>query len=251
LKIKVGGLLVLHKLQTSLVILSFVTCFRAPVYAQSPDSASANPSSEEVKTEQPAGEAKRLFGVIPNYRTVDASIPFEPLPAKRKLNIARHDSFDWPSYVFAAGLAFVMPGSKDDSYGTGFTGYANRYVRSASDQIVGNMLSEGFVPALLHQDPRYFRQGENRNFWPRLGSALSQIAVARSDSGHRMFNAGEFLGNAMAVGISNTYSPNLNSWSARSDKLAVMVSTDAFSNVMKEFGPDLKQKLLHFRHKSS
>jgi len=229
---------VLRKIQTGLIVSFCLTCFGPFSYAQSPDSDT-----------QPQPDAKRLFGVIPNYRTVEASAPFEPLSAKQKLNIARHDSFDWPSYVLAGGLALVM--GKDESYGTGLQGYANRYVRSASDQIVGNMLSEGVVPALMHQDPRYFRQGDAKTFWPRLGSALSQIVVARNDSGHRMFNTGEFLGNAMAVGVSNSYSPNLNSWSARSDKLAVMVSTDAFSNVMKEFGPDLRQKLRHLRHKTS
>jgi hypothetical protein len=29
-----------------------------------------------------------------------------------------------------------------------------------------------------------------------------------------------------------------------------MVSTDTFSNVMKEFGPDLRERLLPHRHKS-
>jgi hypothetical protein len=192
-----------------------------------------------------------LFGVIPNYRTVDASVPFSRLSAKQKLNIARHDSFDWPNYVFAGVLTFATPSSKDQSasYGGGLEGFANRYVRSTADQITGNMLTEGFMPIVLHQDPRYFRPGTG-TFKSRLGSALSQIVVARRDSGHRTFNASEWLGNAMAVGISNTYSPNLNSWSARTQKWMLMISTDTFSNVMKEFGPDVKERLLPHRHKS-
>jgi hypothetical protein len=218
-----------------------VTCFVVILVAMP-----ARAQSTEAATE--SAPEKRIFGVLPNYRTVDGSAPFAPLSAKQKLNIARHDSFDWPSYVFAAGLAFITP--KDKSLGTGVQGYANQYVRSAADQIVGNMLSEGFVPAMLHQDPRYFRQGESLTFWPRFRSAVGQIVVARNDSGRRTFNTAEFLGNAMAVGISNTYSPNLNSWSRRGEKLAIMISTDTFSNVLKEFAPDLKQKFLHHRHKS-
>jgi hypothetical protein len=222
----------------SVVIVSFALILCAiPGHAQTTDAAGES------------APAKRIFGVIPNYRTADGSAPFSPLSARQKLSIARHDSFDWPSYVFAAGLTFVTP--KDKSLGTGVQGYANRYVRSAADQIVGNMLSEGILPAMLHQDPRYFRQGESLAFWPRFRSAITQIAVARNDSGHRTFNTAEFLGNAMAVGISNSYSPNLNSWSRRGDKLAIMISTDAFSNVLKEFAPDLKQKFLHRRHKST
>src|SRR5205823_15106825 len=53
---------------------------------------------------------KRLFGVLPNYRTVDASIPFSPLMARQKLSIARHDSFDWPTFGLAAVLTLAMPG---------------------------------------------------------------------------------------------------------------------------------------------
>jgi hypothetical protein len=101
---------------------------------------------------------------------------------------------------------------------------------------------------VLHEDPRYFRPGTG-TFWSRLGSALSQIAVSRKDSGGHTFNASEFLGNAMAVGISNTYSPNLRTWGNSTEKLGLMIGTDMFSNVLKEFGPDVKERLFH-RHNS-
>jgi hypothetical protein len=232
----------------NVVIVCTVFLFALPLHAQEPDPPAA---AENSATSAPAEPGKRLFGVIPNYRTVDASIPFSRLSAKQKLNIARHDSFDWPNYIMAAALTFATPSSKDQSasYGGGVDGFLNRYARSTADQITGNMLTEGFMPVILHQDPRYFRPGTG-SFGSRLASALSQIVVSRSDAGHRTFNASEWLGNAMAVGISNTYSPNLNSWSARTQKWMLMVSTDTFSNVMKEFGPDLRERLLPHRHKS-
>jgi len=167
-----------------------------------------------------------------------------PLTARQKLNIARHDSFDWPTYALAGVLTFATPGGSHDNYGTGVEGFLNRYARTSADQICGNMLTEGFLPALLHHDPRYFRPGTG-TFAARLGSALGQIVVARNDAGHRTPNVSEFLGNAMAVGISNSYSSNLNSWSHRSEKLMLMISTDTFSNVVKEFGPDVKKRLFH------
>src|SRR5437870_12033456 len=218
--------------------------YASPVFAQSSgsgdESVSTAGSIESTKTEKPD---KRLFGVLPNYRTVDASIPFSPLTPRQKLSIASHDSFDWPTYVMAGVLTFAMPGTEDTKlYGTGLEGFANRYVRSSADQIIGNMLTEGFLPVLLRQDPRYFRPGTG-TFWSRLRSAVTQIAVARNDSGHQTFNTSEFLGNAMAVAISNTYSPNLRSWYDSSEKLALMIGTDMFSNVVKEFGPDIRQRL--------
>ena len=211
------------------IILAVVLLFVAPVQAQT--------STENAKTD------KRLFKVVPNYRTVEASVPFAPLSARQKLAIASHDSFDWPTYVLAVPLTFVTPGGTH-----GLDDFAGRYVRSAADQITGNMMTEGFLPALLHQDPRYFRLGDG-TARHRLASALTQIAVIRTDSGHRTFNSSEVFGNAIATGISNAYSSNLNSWTHRSEKLILMISTDTFSNVLKEFGPDIRQ-LLH-RHKSS
>lgn len=211
------------------------------------DTTETEATKNEIANAEPPKTDKRLFGVLPNYRTVDGSIPFSPLSNRQKLSIASHDSFDWPTYVASGFLMFLTPGKSE--YGSGISGYANQYVRSAADQITGNMLSEGFMPVLLHQDPRYFRVGTGK-FSTRLFSAISQIVVAKSDQGRPVFNYSEFLGNGAAVGISNTYSPNLNSWSRRGEKLGLMISSDTFSNVVKEFGPDIRQRLPH-RHKSS
>jgi hypothetical protein len=225
-----------------------------PVRAQSSDNeptaerGSAEPKTDPSKAD-PAKPDKRLFGVLPNYRTADGSVPFSPISSKQKLSIATHDSFDWPTYVTAGFLTAVTPGSNSKAYGTGLESFANRYARWSADQIIGNMLTEGFLPVALHQDPRFFRAGTG-SFSSRFFGAISQIVIAKNDSGHRTFNTSEFLGNAMATGISNAYSPNLNSWSQRSEKFMLMIGSDTFSNVVKEFGPDIRQHLPH-RHKNS
>jgi hypothetical protein len=212
----------------------------------SPDAVAT--ASATTNIESPKPPEKRLFGVVPNYRTANASVPFEPLTPKRKLGIAARDSFDWPTYPLAAVLTFAMPGKAETkAYGTGWSGFGNRYVRNSADQIIGNMLTEGFLPVFFREDPRYFRPGTG-TFWSRLSSAVTQIAVARKDTGKRTFNSSEFLGNAIAVGISNTYSPNLRTWGNSSEKLGLMIGTDMFSNVIKEFGPDVKERFFHRHH---
>ena len=233
----------------SLLVTVFTTILTVlPACAQSSGAEEGPAATSSVEASTPE---KRLFGVLPNYRTVEASLPFAPLTPKQKFNIATHDSFDWPTYVLSGVLTLVTPGKDETaSFGTGIQKYANLYVRSSADQIIGNMMTEGFLPVILRKDPRYFRQGAG-TFWFRLESALSQIAVARNDSGHLTFNMPEFLGNAMAVGISTAYSPNLQDWSHRNEKFILMISTDTLSNVVKEFGPDIKQKFLHRHHKTS
>src|ERR1051325_6701892 len=106
-------------------------------------------------------EDKRVFGVIPNNRTTEASLPFVPITAKRKMTIAYKDSFDWPVYPTAAAFAALYQlEDQNPSFGQGMSGYAKRFATSYGDQMVGNMMTEGIVPSLLHEDPRYFRLGE-------------------------------------------------------------------------------------------
>jgi hypothetical protein len=206
-------------------------------------SASPTPSIEAPKPPD-----KRLFGVVPNYRTTNAEVPFSPITARQKLGIASRDSFDWPTYPLAALMTLMMPGKEETrAYGTGWSGFANRYVRNSADQIIGNMLTEGFLPSLLHEDPRYFRPGTG-TFWSRVRSAVTQIVITKKDSGAKRFNNSEFFGNAIAVVISNSYSPNLRTWGDSTEKLGLMIGTDMLANVIKEFGPDVKERVFHRHH---
>jgi hypothetical protein len=214
-----------------------------------PPSATADPASAQdaASPSKPAAdplatpEDKRIFGVLPNNRTIDGAIPFAPISAKRKITIAYRDSFDWPVYPTAAAFASLYQlENQNPSFGQGVAGYAKRLAASYGDQMIGNMMTEGFIPALGHQDPRYFRLGEGTK-WHRTGYALSRIFVARMDSGKNTFNFSEWGGNSIAVAISNAYYPDTRNVSDNVSKLMIQCATDAFSNVLKEFWPDVKR----------
>jgi len=53
------------------------------------------------------------------------------------------------------------------------------------------------------------------------------------------------LGNASAVAISNAYYPDNRNFADNGAKLLEQVGTDAVSQVLKEFWPDIKRKLFH------
>jgi hypothetical protein len=195
-------------------------------------------------------EDKRVFGVIPNNRTTENSIPFKRITPAHKLKIAALDSFDWPTYITGglfAGLYQLE--NSNPSFGQGTAGYFRRFGTSSADQVIGNMMTEGFVPALGHQDPRYFRLGNGEGTKKhRLWYALESIVVAKMDSGKKTFNFSEWGGNAVGVAISNAYYPDTRNASANAQKLMIACGTDAFSNVLKEFWPDVKQWL--HKHKN-
>jgi len=69
------------------------------------------------------------------------------------------------------------------------------------------------------------------------------------DSGKKTFNFSEWGGNAVGVAISNAYYPDSRTASDNVQKLLIACGTDAFSNVLKEFWPDVKQWLHNRKHK--
>lgn len=203
------------------------------------------PAQEEAALSAPPQD-KRVFGVIPNNRTTEASLPFAPITAKRKMTIAVKDSFAVPlGFTSSLFASLYQLENQNPSFGQGMSGYAKRLGASYGDLVIGNMMTEGVMPALLHEDPRYFRAGTGSK-WSRVGTAFAQIMVTRTDSGRRTFNFSEWGGNAAGVALSNTWYPDTRTASDNAQKLLLQCANDAFSNVLKEFWPDVKR---HFERK--
>jgi hypothetical protein len=202
------------------------------------------PLNESAAEKQPPLHEidKRAFGVLPNYRTADGSAPFKPITARYKMTIAVKDSFDGPLYAIGGLFAGIYQlENQNPSFGQGMKGYAHRYVTSFADQSIGNMMTEGVMPSLLHQDPRYFRRGTG-SIKSRLGYAVTRIFVCKNDSGNWTLNASELLGNATGAAISNAYYPDTRTVHENVEKLGIQLGTDALSQVAKEFWPDIKRK---------
>jgi hypothetical protein len=120
-----------------------------PAQAGAPDS-TAQPETPGIET------GKRIFGVLPNYKTVDKmTATYEPLSARAKFMIATKDSFDWPEFFVAAAMSGLNQMSgQDPEWGQGVKGYAKRYGASIADQTISNYLTEAILPSVLHHDPR-------------------------------------------------------------------------------------------------
>ena len=232
------------------VLLVVLGCFllTGMAVAQSDSAIASAPAAVAPAAEAPPStpEDKRIFGVLPNYRTAEASSPFAPLTSKQKYTIAFKDSFDWPVYPTSAAFASLYQlENQNPSFGQGMSGYATRVAAAYGDQMIGNMMTEAIMPSLLHEDPRYFRLGEG-SVRSRAWYAATRIFVTRADSGHNRFNFSEWGGNAAAAALSNAWYPDTRTVSDNTQKLLIQCATDAFSNVLKEFWPDVKR---HFQKK--
>jgi hypothetical protein len=198
------------------------------------------------KTQQPPAAKNpnkpandRLFGVMPNYLTVEGASSLPPLTTGQKFKLQALGVFDPVEFTYigiAAGLN--QASNSEPQYGQGFIGYAKRYGTSFADTMIGNFGTGAIFPSLLHQDPRYYQLGKGA-FGHRVKYAGLRVLITRSDSGKTEFNYSEFLGNGMAAAVANTYHPGEKTVGNSLSIMFTQIGWDALAYEMKEFWPDM------------
>jgi hypothetical protein len=195
-----------------------------------------------LQSDPPQAESKRILGIIPNYRTFPSLQNYEPLTGREKFKIASEDAFDRGTIALAA--LFAGEGqltNANRSFGQGGAGYGRYFGAAYGDLVIGDYMTEGVFPTLLHQDPRYFRRGTGSG-WSRLGYAMGQIFWTHADSGGTQFNYSEIIGNSTAVAISNAYYADNRTAADGVSKLGMQLGVDMASNILKEFWPELQHR---------
>jgi len=205
-----------------------------------------DPSAIEPKTDSSEGkQTKRMFWIIPNFAAVSADTELPPLTTREKYALALQDSVDYSSFVWSGMLAGQSMALRSyPELHNGMAGYSRYYWRAFADQASGSFFTEAFVPALMHEDPRYYTRGHG-GFFRRAGYALSRIVVTKTDSGGTRFNFSEIVGNGMETGLSNFYYPpeerglhnTAINWLSQLEAASI-------NNIVREFWPDIRHKML-------
>jgi hypothetical protein len=201
------------------------------------------------ETNDEAKQSKRILWIFPNYRAVSANTQLPPLSLKNKFWLATQDSFDYSSFVTAGILAGVGQAKKSyPEFGQGAKGYGRYYWHTMADQAVGNYLTEAIVPAVTHEDPRYYTLGHG-GFFKRTGYAVSRLLVTRTDWGGRTINISEIVGNGAGAGISDLYYPSRErTWTKTGQKWLTQIALDGAFNIVKEFWPDINHAIFHGKY---
>jgi hypothetical protein len=219
-----------------------VAGFRSSVLSESADS---SPVESTPKLKQ----SKRILWIFPNYRAVSADTQLPPLSLGSKFWLASQDSFDYSSFVtvgFIAGMGQARNSTRE--FGQGGKGYGRYYWHAVADQAVGNYLTEAILPAVTHEDPRYYTLGHG-GFLKRTGYAFSRLLITRTDSGGRTFNFSEIVGNGAAAGISNLYYPSRErTWTKTGQKWVAQIGLDSAFNILKEFWPDVNRAIFRGKY---
>lgn len=216
-------------------------------YCQDPPSTAATQQQRDraaqIPTQVAPEASKRIFWIIPNYRTFPSLMDYKPLTKRQKFKIATQDSFDRGTIALAAAFAGERQLTHaSPSFGQGMEGYGHYFVTAYADFVIGDYMTEAIYPVLLHQDPRYFRRGTG-SFRSRLQYAVGQIFWTHNDSGRGQFNYSEIAGNATAAAISNAYYPDHRTAGNAATQFGTQIGLDMAGNVLKEFWPDLYGKL--------
>jgi hypothetical protein len=244
------------------IVASIIWLWTSPAGAQQqqPATQPASPSTGQSQPGNTSGDntanqqqgentvnKDRLFGVLPNYATVETEHQFGPLTVKDKFKLTSDSMFDPVTFPFIGLEALISQAQNSDpEYGQGMKGYGARYGTAYGDALFGTTMTTSVFPSLLHQDPRYFQLGRgsilHRSFY-----SVSRIFVTRNDDGSHGFNYSEIAGNLVAAGLSNAYHPAQER--TISNTMSVWgtdIMWDAVSDVAKEFWPDIRR---HF-HKT-
>jgi hypothetical protein len=208
---------------------------------QAPQPAAQTPSPQE-STPADEQQTKRVMGIMPNFRSVSPGEIPPPPTVREKFITTSLDNFDYSALIFSGLIAAdSMAGKATPEFHQGMAGYGRYYWHTLADQSIENYFVEFIIPAVNHEDSRYYAMGKrNGGFIKRAGYSLSRVVVTRSDSGKPMFNYGEVLGSAMAVSASTFYYPSqertaekgLRNW-------GLDMSYDAVTFMFHEFWPDI------------
>jgi hypothetical protein len=210
-----------------------------PQTALPPEGPPATATPEPVRDTAPAeaGTAGvRMFGVLPNYTTVEGATQYRPVSALQKFHMAEQNSFDPYVFPFVGVVAGIGAGQKG-------LGFGRRYATALADNSIGNYLTTAVLPSALHQDPRYFEKGTG-SVLGRIGYAASRSLVTHGASGGSQFNVSEIGGNGIAAAVSNLYYPAADrELTSTLTRWGMQIMWDTLSNELKEFWPDVRRKL--------
>lgn len=210
-----------------------------------PDSPQPQDPSSSVRSPRPQ-QTKRILGIIPNFRAVSTDDVLPPQTPGEKLHDTTEDSFDYSSAIIPAVLAgYDMGRNTVPEFHQGAAGYGRYLWHAAVDQTTENYFVGFVFPVITHEDSRYYTLARG-SFLRRTGYALSRAVVTRTDSGHNTFNISEVAGAGASAGLSNVYYPaQERTFSNTAQNWGLDIGIDAFTFALKEFWPDVNQRLFH------
>jgi hypothetical protein len=201
---------------------------------------------EKAEAQIKEQEQQRVLGVLPSFNVSYRSDAVS-LTGSQKIHLAFRTVIDPATFGTSLAIAGYHEVLNDVSgFRWGFRGYGERAGAAYLDSFDGTMLGNGILPALLHQDPRYFRMGHGRVSRRLLYAASTAFICKHDNTGKWEPNYSNVMGNIASGAISNLYYPGGNSGIGLTiSNGMIQTATGAIGGVFQEFWPDISRRLLH------
>lgn len=239
-----------------------LTLFRVSIFALalsaapgfSQQSAAPDFSQQNVMPDapRPVDPSVNTPAAVQKRKWSDIAEPGEkvpPLYVKDKLLFPLHEELrvpGWFSAFFSSGWGQLVDSAP--RYGVDSGAYGQRLGAAAIRDLSMRTFSDGVLPALLHEDPRYYRKVDGSILHRGLYAA-SRVFEGQRDSGKAGFNTSVIVGHGMASALTMAYYPD------KSANGRVVFETWGFSllgaaggNIWSEFWPDTRNRLFHRHH---
>ncbi len=189
--------------------------------------------SDAVPTDQPGG-----YQVAPIHRKyIMPDMRAQTITARDKVIIGLKGTYSLQNFggiIFAAGYEQLRNGQPN--YGTDRGAFGQRLGAGAIRDTTQGVFTDSVFAPLLHEDPRYYIQGNQYSFGHRVFFALLRPVVTRSDSGRRTINGAQLLGYASSTALNNAFYPASNRNAADNAKAyASSIAGSAASSLLIEF----------------
>jgi hypothetical protein len=198
-----------------------------------------NPTPRKASLDE---KPPRIFWIIPTYKVTESKTPTVLTP-HQKLRIVVNDLTDPYTVGYTAFMSGIAQANNDmPGYGQGTQGYFKRFGAAYADQASTGFFGAFLFPTLLHQDPRYYRQGSGP-VKQRFAHALIRPVVTYNDSDGKAFNWSGLLGSLAASGLANSYYPEEDRGVGKTfSRFAMGIPYSVIDHLVDEFGPDLERK---------
>jgi Carboxypeptidase regulatory-like domain len=164
-------------------------------------------SSKEVAAQQlKAEENQRVLSFIPNIFVTYELHP-EPLTPRMKFHLAYKGLTHPTFFAFQALWSGIQQAGDMTDYREGARGYGERFGANLAGGASEGLFANAALPALLHQDPRYFYRGSGTKR-SRAWHALSAPFICEGDNGKLQPNYSQWGGSLIAASLSNIYYPD-------------------------------------------
>jgi hypothetical protein len=175
----------------------------------------------------------------------DAPSAYAPLSRHCKFELVLRQTYS--PYTFASAAFDATWGqmwAQWPQYGGGMQGWGKRLGATLADTESRRFIQNFVLATALHQDPRYF-PSEKNGLVARAWYAATRVLVTRDDYGRVVLNSSELMGASLVSSLQDAYYPRPDrTLGATLNRFEGSLSSDATSNILKEFTPDLK-RLFH------